>query len=63
MIQVEYDGSAIQGQPRRIEFAPTNDTVFHLFTGRLKPRHFASESTNESCAVYFLDLTVSTGEA
>ena len=52
MIQVEYDGSAILGQPRGIEFAPANDVVFYLFTGRLKPRHFAGERTNKPRAVY-----------
>ena len=62
VVEVEYDGSAILGQPHGMELTPANDVLLHLFPRDLRPRHFAGESAHEPRAVSLHDSTVSKGE-
>ena len=62
VIEVEYDGSAILGQPHGMELTPANDVLLYLFPRDLRPRHFAGESAHEPRAVSLHDSTMSKGE-
>ena len=62
VVEVEYDGSAILGQPRGMELTPANDVLLYLFPRDLRPRHFAGESAHEPRTVSLHDSTMSKGE-
>jgi hypothetical protein len=58
VVEVEHDGPAIRGQPPGIQFAPANDVLLCVFTGSLRPRHFADECAHGPLAVSLLNLTM-----